>query len=55
MTRAVKVTFANGDTISTEINGTEETIRNYYAIGKYFNLGRVGDNMQAVTNLEFIR
>ena len=51
----VKVTFEDGNHILTGINGTKKTIREYYAIGKYFNLGRVGDNMQPVTKLEFLR
>jgi hypothetical protein len=51
---AVKVTFENGDTITTEINGTRESISEYYAIGKVFNLGRVSDNLQRVTNIQFI-
>ena len=56
--RAVTVTFSNGDTISTNINGTNESITEYYAIGKFFNLGHVNpaieDNMQSVTHLEFL-
>ena len=34
-----KVTFSNGDTITTGINGTDNEIREYYAIGREFNLG----------------
>lgn len=52
--RTVKVTFANGDTITTAINGTEETIKDYYRIGKVFNIGNVNDNLQDVTSLEFL-
>lgn len=36
--RTVKVTWSDGDTSITEINGTMEEIRTYY-IGKWFNLG----------------
>ena len=58
MLRPVRVTFTNGHVMSTCINGTKETIKEYYAIGKYFNLGhsdeRIEDNMQAVTKLEFL-
>ncbi len=50
----VKVSYANGDTVTTEINGTEQEVREYFAIGNSFNLGREGDNMQKVTGLEFI-
>lgn len=52
--RCVKVTFANEDTITTSINGTEASIKDYYAIGRWFNIGTVEDNMQQVTKLEFI-
>jgi hypothetical protein len=46
------VTFANGDQISTYINGTVDTITEYYKIGRKFNIGSVNDNIQAVTGLE---
>ena len=51
----VKVTFEDGNHILTGINGTKESIKEYYAIGKYFNLGRVGDDMQKVVEVEFLR
>lgn len=56
---SVRVTYSDGSTISTEINGTVQEIRDYYRIGKAFNLGGSPpdvneDNMQRVTNLEFI-
>lgn len=51
---AVKVTFDNGDHICTEINGTKETVSDYYAVGKTFNLGVEDDLMCKVTNLEFL-
>jgi len=58
MLRPVKVTFGNGDHIKTCINGNKETIKEYYAIGKYFNLGHsnpdIEDNMQPVIQLEFL-
>ena len=53
--RTVKVTYASGDSITTSINGTDESIKNYFKIGKLFNIGNCGeDNMQAVTKLDFI-
>lgn len=52
--RSVKVTFDDGDIIETEINGTIADVKAYYAIGKKFNIGNVEDNMQRITNLEFI-
>ena len=54
---AVKVTFGDGDHILTEINGTEESVREYYAIGRTFNLGRMSkgeDDLQKVAALEFL-
>ena len=54
--KAVKVTFGNGNTITTNINGTDEEIRAYYSIGKQFNLGdgAGGDLMANVVSVEFI-
>ena len=53
--KTVKVTFADGDTIVTSINGTDEEIKSYYRIGRPFNIGSVDDNVQKVTELEFIQ
>lgn len=52
--KAVKVTFTDGDTITTSINGSDDEIRAYYRIGRQFNIGSVNDNMQLVTALEFL-
>jgi hypothetical protein len=41
----VTATFANGDTIKTAMNARPQQANAYY-YGKYFNLGREGDNMQ---------
>jgi hypothetical protein len=50
----IKVTFNNGDSLSTEINGSEDEIKKYY-IGKDFNLGIGGkDKMVKATNVEFL-
>lgn len=35
--RSIRVTFENNDFLETNINGTDEEIRNYY-VGKYFEL-----------------
>lgn len=52
--RSIKVTFDNGDTINTEINGTEETIKKYY-IGKTFNLGTDEDEKKTkAVKVEFL-
>lgn len=55
--KAVKVLFANGDSIITEINGTAEEIKDYYKIGRVFNLGDGcgGDLLSKVVGLIFIR
>ena len=37
--KTAKVIFDNGDEIITDINGTDEEIQNYYAVGRTFNLG----------------
>lgn len=38
MRHTITVKFEDGNTISTDINGTEESIRAYY-VGQYFNFG----------------
>ena len=49
------VKFNNNDTITTGINGTDEEIKEYYAIGRWFNLGD-GENdlMASVTAVEIM-
>lgn len=50
----VKITFANGDRITTDINGTAE-IREYYHPGKQFNIGRGEyDLLTGVKSIEFL-
>ena len=41
------VKFGNGDTITTGINGTDEEIKEYYAIGRWFNLGNGENDLMA--------
>lgn len=64
MDHNVKVTFANGDHITTGINGTKESVRAYY-LNNEFNLGGIGwdhergcetetDNMQRAVSVEFL-
>lgn len=56
--RVVKVTFADGDTITTSMASdlTDEDIRKYYAIGREFNLGQqVEDNLQKVTKVDILK
>ena len=53
----VRVTFEDGNTIETRINGTKEEVRKYY-IGNYFNFGdceRIPvDKMVKATKVEFL-
>lgn len=55
--RTVKVTFEDGNTITTDINGTEKTIREYY-IGNRFQFGDTEecpkDKLLMATELEFL-
>ncbi len=51
----VKVKFSDGSFRETDINGTAQTIAEYYAIGNSFNLGNSNDNIQHVISLEFIK
>ena len=52
--RTVKVTFDNGDTITTAINGTEDEINDYY-LDKWFNVGSGEEDVMAqVTGVEFL-
>lgn len=54
----VRVELADGNSFTTEINGTRQQVRDYYRIGNLFNVGWAGelleDNMQAVKNLVFL-
>jgi hypothetical protein len=47
----VKVTYSNGDTITTAINGTIEAAKQYF-LGNIFNIGSVEDNMQTAVKVE---
>lgn len=42
--RTITVTFDNGDSITTDINGTDQEINDYY-IGQTFNLGQGCDDL----------
>lgn len=54
--RTIKVYLINKNqkvnTIITDINGSRESIREYY-IGKYFNLGIDNDNMYKAFYIDF--
>jgi len=50
-----KITFSNNDTITTGFNGALDDAKEYYLIGRQFNLGLYGeDDMQAVVNVELL-
>lgn len=49
----VKAIFAGGDSVITRVNATESEARAYY-VGKIFNMGSVGDNMQKCVGLEVL-
>jgi hypothetical protein len=55
--RTVRITYADGNTCDTWINGTMQSIREYY-IGNFFNFGDtdfgVPDNMQEAVSVEFL-
>lgn len=51
--RHIIITYSNGQSIETEINGTVEDIERYY-LGKVFNLGADEDNMQIALSVEFL-
>lgn len=55
---SVKVEFDNGETIETEVSkdATDDDIKDYYAVGKEFNLGQGGrDRMAKVKNVSVTR
>jgi len=51
--KTIKVTFSNGDHLTTGINGTEAEILAYY-IGQTFNMGVEGDLMVRGVSVDFI-
>lgn len=55
---AIRVTFADGNTIDTTINGTPAEIKAYY-LGNQFQFGDTWqhptDNMQTAIKLEFLK
>lgn len=46
--KSCTVLYSDGREITTEINGTDEEIHNYFKIGKMFNLGNSDDDIQTV-------
>lgn len=52
--KTVKVTFDNGDSTITNINGTESEIKEYY-IGNIFNIGTYEDYLVKAVSVEFLK
>jgi len=52
--RKVKVTYSNGQEITTRCNGTDDQLKQYFYIGCVVNLGSVVDNMQTITKLDIL-
>jgi len=53
--KTAKITYSDGNIITTSINGTDEEIKNYFKIGRPFNLGNGDkDNMQTVVSCEIL-
>ncbi len=48
---SVKVTFQNGNSLTTSINTDLQGAKDYY-INKFFNLGSVDDDMQKAVKVE---
>jgi len=47
-----KVIFEDGDHFTTDINGTDEQVKEYYSIGNTFNVGfGEGDNLKKVKSV----
>lgn len=52
--RLVRVTLADGNTITTRINGTDEDIRQYYRVGSFLNVGTVYDDMVKIVAVDIL-
>lgn len=52
--RLVRVTLADGNTITTRINGTDEEIRQYYRVGSLLNVGTVYDDMVKIVAVDIL-
>jgi hypothetical protein len=56
--KTIKVTFEDGNSLTTQINGTNEDIENYY-LGKYFQFGdteeKPYDYMVKAIKVEFLQ
>lgn len=55
--RCVEVHYCNGDIITTSMNAnlTDEEIKNYFRIGRQFNVGSINDNLATVTKIIILK
>ena len=55
--REVKIFYANGDIINTSMaaNLTDKEIKQYFKVGRNFNIGSVVGNLQAVKKAEILK
>ena len=55
--RTVRVTYSNDQIITTDMaEGTsDDEILDYFAIGRWFNLGNAGDVMATVRRVEILK
>ena len=48
----VRVTLADGDVITTRINGTDEEIRQHYCVGSALNMGATCDRLVEIVAVD---
>ena len=53
--KTARIIFEDGNVITTDINGTDKEIKEYYSIGRFFNFGVNGDNMVKVTKCTILK
>jgi hypothetical protein len=55
--KSAQVFFNNGDDLITSINGTDKEIKEYYAVGRTFNVGDGfgGDKITTVKRCEVLK
>ena len=55
--RAVQVTYEGGDVITTSMAGhlTDKEIRDYFRIGRKFNIGAQRDKIRAVKSVVILK
>lgn len=54
--REVKITYSDGIIIETDINGTNKEIKEYFKIGRVFNIGNgEKDKLARVKKVEILK